>query len=162
IRDGAPCAQPKKPPTVRQGVYAADDDDVEAWVSSFDAGCISSHGGGNNYTQVEFITGAQYRMLRTLNGDAGITRSMLRRYRAEMPNYKGHVLWMNTPMNVGRGGQGATQEMNVLAFEHGIRKAMAMGVPFMFDGSQYGAQAAQALGLKVQQTAVKLLVDRGN
>ncbi|MBK6688826.1 MAG: hypothetical protein IPG45_30425 [Deltaproteobacteria bacterium] len=144
----------------RHGVYAADEDNLEAWVTSFDAGCIASKAGQNRMSQAEFISGAQYKMLRVCSDNNGVTRSMFRLYKVEMPGYKGHAIWMDSPMTVAR-GHNPTQEMYTLAYKHGLKKAMAMGVPFMFS-SQQGNQAAQAAGLPVQQMAVKMSIDRGN
>jgi hypothetical protein len=152
------------PPVVkrspRQGIYAADDDSLESWVTSFDAGCIASKTGQNRPAQVEYISGAQYRMLRVCNGDVGLTRSMYRLYKTQMQGYNGHAIWMDAPMIVNRGQQ-PTADHYVLAFKHGIKKALAMGVPFMFSGPQ-GNQAAQQLGLQVQQMQVTMSIDKGN
>lgn len=144
----------------RRGIYAADEDNLEAWVTSFDAGCIASKAGQNRMSQAEFISGAQYKMLRVCSDNNGVTRSMFRLYKVEMPGYKGHAIWMDAPMHVGR-GQNPTDQMYALAYRHGLKKAMAMGVPFMF-GSPYGNQAAQAAGLPVQDLQVQMSIDRGN
>jgi hypothetical protein len=159
VLQAAPDVAPAKR-SARRGVYAADDDNLEAWVTSFDAGCIASKHGGNRHSQVEFISGAQYRMLRVCVDTVGATRSMYRLYKCKMQGYEGHALFMDAPYYVNRGQQ-PTQEMYVLAYKHGLKKAMAMGVPFMFNGPQ-GDQAARDMGLQAKPLHVTVTLDRGN
>jgi hypothetical protein len=159
-------AVPEAKMSPRSGVFAADEDRLDAYVTSFDSGCLASKGGGNQGAQIAFIADAQYKMCRVVSDEVGVTRSVLRLYRIEIPGYSGHVLAMDGPYPVNRGVT-PTAEMYRLAYKHGLKKAMAMGIPFVY-GAGGGAglaectNAMQEAGAVSQAVAATLLIDRGN
>jgi hypothetical protein len=156
-----------KPQTARSGVYAVDEDRLDAFMTSFDAGCMAPRGsGGNRAGLVGHIADAQYKICRTMNGEAGMTRSLLRLYHVEMPNYKGYAIWMDGPYPTNRNGPPST-EMYRLAYKHALRKAMAMGIPFMYGpvgygaGKNEGAAAMQEAGVVSHAMHVAVTLDMG-
>lgn len=150
----------------RAGVYAADEDALDAFVTAFDGGCMRAQGGGNQGGQIEFITSPQYKMLRVCNGEVGVTRSVIRLLDVELPNYKGMALWIDGPYTTNRGGN-PTPEMWKLAYKHALNKARAMGIPLMYGpigyggGKDSGAPAMQEVGAVSQPAAAKVSFDRG-
>lgn len=150
----------------RAGVYAADEDALDAFVTAFDGGCMRAQGGGNQGGQIEFITSPQYKMLRVCNGEAGVTRSIIRLLDVELPNYKGMALWIDGPYTTNRGGAPSV-EMWRLAYKHALNKARAMGIPLMYGpigyggGKDQGAPAMQEAGAVSQQVNAKVSFDRG-
>lgn len=149
---------PEKP-AAREGLYAADEDRLEAYLTSFGAGsCIDPVNGFNRPAIIEKMANPRYKMCRALNGEQPQARSFLRLMSVEIGQYKGLALWLDAPQATPGGNVG--QEQQMLMYRHALGKAMAMGVPFFCAGG-YAPQVAQERGLAVEQLNVAVLLDRG-
>lgn len=144
----------------RQGLHAADEHSLEAYLTSYNGGsCINPINGQNRRALVEFITTPQYRMCRVCNGEAGIARGQLRLFKTELDGGVRHAIWADTPYGVNNCTY-APDEQQKLFFKHAIQKAMAMGVPILFSNN-VALQVAKELGYAVEQKAVGMRIDRG-
>lgn len=150
--------KPEKP-AAREGLYAADEDRLEAYLTSFGGGsCIDPVHGFNRPTIIEKMANPRYKMCRAMNGVQPQARSFLRLMSVEVGEYKGLALWLDSPQATPGGNIG--QEQQMLMYRHALGKAMAMGVPFFCAGG-YAPQVAQERGLGVEQLNVAVVLDRG-
>jgi hypothetical protein len=148
----------------RTGVYAADEDRLDAYLTSFGGSCINPANGQNRGSLVELIMSAQYKMGRIMNGNTCTGRTIFRLLRVELPNgYRGYALRMDKPLDPKNWGNSPPEDQLRLMFEHGLRKAAAMGIPFMINQPEHVKALAEGLGLQVEDgVAVKLWVDKGH
>jgi hypothetical protein len=150
--------KPEKP-AAREGLYAADEDRLEAYLTSFGGGsCIDPVNGFNRPTIIEKMANPRYKMCRAMNGEQPQSRSFLRLMSVEIGQYNGLALWLDAPQATPGGNVG--QEQQMLMYRHAMNKAMAMEVPFFCAGG-YAQQVAQERGLAVQQLNVTVVLDRG-
>ncbi len=148
------------PVGAKGGLYVSDEDQMEAYLTSFDRGsCINPSDGFNRASLVEFMCGSQYKMIRSMDGDKSKSRAFLRLVRMELPNgYKGHVLWMDNPMGTPNGYPSDDDRHRMYA--HAAAKAKAMGIPFGVKSA--GAQpAVEEQGLKLEQANSTVRLHRG-
>lgn len=159
--DTAVAAAKEAPANPRQGLYAADEDHVEAYLTSFNGGsCISPTSGFNRGSLVELMGGSQYKMIRAVDGDKGVGRGFLRLIRVSLPNgYEGHAIAMDVPKGTQNYGKPAGRESSLM-YEHALAKAVAMGVPLLVD-EQDVLPAAQARGLKLERMQCAVKVHKG-
>lgn len=143
----------------RQGLYAADEDRLDAYLTSFGAGsCIDPANGFNRPTIVEKMASGRYKMCRAMDGERPLARAFLRLLEIEVGNYKGPALWLDAPQATPNGNAGG--EASMLMYRHAMTKAHAMGVPFFCTGGHVN-QIAQEKGLPVQNLNVTVHLDKG-
>lgn len=150
--------KPEKP-AAREGLYAADEDRLEAYLTSFGGGsCIDPVNGFNRPTIIEKMANPRYKMCRAMNGEQPQARSFLRLMSVEIGQYQGLALWLDAPQATPGGNVG--QDQQLLMYRHALGKAMAMGVPFFCAGG-HAPTVAQERGLAVEQLNVTVVLDRG-
>lgn len=158
--DTAAAATKAAPTQLKQGKYAADEDQIESYLTSFDRGsCINPSDGFNRGALVEMMGGSQYKMIRAMDGDKSVGRAFLRLIKTKLPNgYEGHAIAMDTPKNTPSGHPGG--EDSQLMYEHALAKAVAMGVPLLVH-DQTVLPAAQARGLQLENMQCAVSIHKG-
>jgi hypothetical protein len=157
----------------RDGLHAADEDRLEAWLHSYGGGsCVNPIRGQNRHALPEFISTPQYRMCRVCDGRRGLARGQLRLFMTDMDGVRRPAIWADVPYGVEGGGYAPAAEQK-LFYRHALNKAMAMGVPLLFhpeiaqvpgranQNRMMGATAAREAGREVIQKNVTMHMDYG-
>jgi hypothetical protein len=154
----APAKQLKSDP--RQGLYAVDEDHLDAWLNSFVHGCMNPIGanGFNKGCIAEKMSNGRYKMCRAYDGEEPIARSFLRLLDVRVGNYQGPALWLDEAQTMGI-HVFKLQDAQPLMTRHALDKALAMGIPFFC--SRDVEEAARARGLEPVQHDVTVLHDKG-
>lgn len=146
----------------RDGRHAIDDNSLEAYLKSFDTGCLRANGGSNAVSLVEHIASPMYKMARAFNGSTGEARGFARLYRGTFPGYDGgHVIQLDILRPISRAAATGPEAKKIL-HEHFIDKATEMGLPYLTSDAE-AVQIAKARGYRVlENQAVTLGVDHGH
>src|SRR5262249_27257037 len=78
-------------------------------------------------------------------------------------DYHGHTIWMDIPYTSGGDSYGIPADTIKQMYRHAMEKAMAMGVPFIFNGgATVGAEVAKELGYEAVVQDVTMNLDKGH
>lgn len=138
----------------RTGRHAADEDGFAQLVDSHKSGCLSPGSKLRRWGICGSLVDANTRMLRVLEGEKQLYRTFMRVLQAELPGYRGPVLWVENPIADG-GGQASDLQ---LLYAGLYQKAAEMGVPVLH---QRGAGQLPP-GWKTKQAQVTLTIDGGH
>lgn len=155
-------ATPEVIKSTRQGVFAADEDRLEAYFTSFGGSCLNPENGSNRGGLAELMASAQYKMGRIMDGEKCEGRAILRLLKVEAGNgYNGHALYSDMPVLPTAWGTAAAKDKKELYYRHLIHKAWSMGIPF-FTKDPVAKEVAKTLGVEPVDTNIKVTIAAGH